>query len=248
MIVVPEQQSHSSKQILTTFEHGFFSCSIVLPVHNEAENLPHLFRSIDAFIIIHPSITFEVIVVDDGSDDESRSILDAIQLSCPLIVVSHATNQGYGAALRSGFSQAKSDWIFFMDSDLQFDINTLRSFFPYVHFYDAIIGYRERRADNFVRKANAKLWSLWTSHLFNISVTDINCAFKIFRSDILKGLELQSDSALINTEILAGLSKCKSDILELPVPHFPRTYGKQSGASLAVVKNALIESITFLFR
>ena len=220
--------------------HYISELAIIILAFNEENNLKDVIKKAKKYGI--------VIVVNDGSIDDSRIILETTQINCPLHIVNHSFNKGYGAALRSGFFHSSMEWIFFMDSDLQFDIQNLKSFWPYLQHYDAIIGYRNQRADNLVRRLNAKMWSLWTGLLFNISVTDINCAFKLFRSDTLKSLKLQSDSALINTEILAGLTKSNSDILEIPVPHFPRTFGTQSGASFPVVTNALRESIAFRFR
>ena len=124
-----------------------------------------------------------------------------------------------------------------MDSDLQFDINTLVDLFFLMCIFMMRLLDTERDVLIILFARQTPNYGLCGQVICSIFLLLISIArFKILRSDILKGLELQSDSALINTEILAGLSKCKSDILELPVPHFPRTYGKQSGASLAVVK------------
>ena len=107
-------------------------------------------------------------------------------------VVNHPVNQGYGAALTSGFNAATGDYIMFMDSDRQFDINDIHRLTPFVAEYDIVAGYRIKRNDPAHRLLNAKIFGLAVKLLFNLGLRDIDCAFKIMHADVLKGINLKS--------------------------------------------------------
>ena len=123
------------------------SLSVILPAHNEEEVIATTVHDvIDA--LSKWMLNYEVIVVDDGSQDHTGAILDTIAIAHPCLkVIHHPVNRGYGAALVSGFEAVTKDLVFFMDADGQFDIHDLERFFPLIEEYDAVLGYRVDRQD-----------------------------------------------------------------------------------------------------
>ena len=124
------------------------SLSVILPAYNEAQVIASTISTVHS-VLDGWKVNFEIIVVNDGSTDRTGAIVAALAARDPRIrLVTHAVNQGYGAALVSGFAVATKELTFFMDADGQFDIHDLRTFFPFIDTYDAVIGYRIDRQDS----------------------------------------------------------------------------------------------------
>src|SRR3954453_440843 len=133
--------------------------SIVLPCHHEAPH-PTAAVSMASEAGRRNALAHEVIVVDDGSRDRTLSIATALAASDPAVrVVVHPTNQGYGAALRSGIAAARQPWILLTDADLQLDLAELASFVPLATDHDVIVGYRVERHDPYGLIVAAALWN-----------------------------------------------------------------------------------------
>jgi glycosyltransferase involved in cell wall biosynthesis len=162
--------------------------------------------------------------------------------------IHHDGNRGYGAALTSGFEAASGDSIMFMDSDQQFDIADINALLPYVGHYDIVAGYRIQRRDPLYRRLYGKLFGLVVWTLFDVHLRDTDCAFKIFRADLLKNLELTTPGALINTEILARAKRRGVTIAQVGVHHYPRVAGASSGGSPRVVFRAMGETLRLWVR
>ncbi|MEO8288106.1 MAG: glycosyltransferase family 2 protein [Chloroflexota bacterium] len=222
--------------------------SLVLPAHNEEPNIRAVVE--EASRVLPAAFTdYEVIVVNDGSKDRTLEIAQALAAENSHVhIVNHSVNQGYGAAVTSGFNAATGDYIMFMDSDRQFDINDIHRLTPFVGEYDIVAGYRIKRNDPAHRLLNAKIFGFAVTLLFNLGVRDIDCAFKIMRADVLKGINLQSPGALINTEILSKARAQGATLTQVGVNHYPRLEGEQSGASLKVVIRAFFEIIRLWWR
>jgi glycosyltransferase involved in cell wall biosynthesis len=220
----------------------------VLPAHNEEPNIRAVVE--EAARVIPTAFTgYEIIVVNDGSKDNTLEIAQALSDEDPNVrVVNHPVNRGYGAALTSGFNAATGDFIMFMDSDRQFDINDIHLLTPFVDDYDIVAGYRIKRSDPTHRLINAAIFGMAVTLLFDINVRDIDCAFKIMRADVLKGINLESPGALINTEILAKARAQGRTLTQVGVNHYPRLEGEQSGASLKVVFRAFWELLRLWWR
>ena len=216
--------------------------SLVLPAFNEAENIVSVVRDFADTLTVLTS--FEVIVVNDGSSDNTKDVLD--QLSEPwLRVVNHSTNRGYGAALCSGFKAAQGKWTFFSDSDGQFAPDDFLNLWEKRLDADLVIGYRERRRDPLIRKCNAWLWARYVSLLCDVTVQDLNCAFKLMPTKELQSINLESVGAFINAEILYYFKESGAVWIEVPVRHYPRVLGSQTGAKPSVIIRALREGIGF---
>ncbi len=215
------------------------SLSVFFPAYNEEANLPHLLKQT---YDVMPQFTrqLEVIVVNDGSVDNTKSIVKKFQKEYPnLKLVSHPKNLGYGAALKSGFKAASYEWIFFTDADLQFDLKEFKNFLPFTKNYKAILGYRVNRAEGFHRALNARLLKMFVDALFRVHVKDIDCAFKLLKNEVVKSLKLESDGAFVSSEMLYKLKKNKVKFKQLPVSHYPRKYGSSTGANPLVILKAM---------
>ena len=219
------------------------SLTVFFPVFNEEENIPLL---IDSASKIIPQLAedYELIIIDDGSTDKSLNIAQELTRDKKQWrIIAHPKNLGYGEVLKTGIKAAKKEWLFFTDADLQFNLQELTDFLPYTNQYQAIIGYRVKRAEGFSRSINARLFKTYIDLLFRLHVKDIDCAFKLIKTDLLKNLTLNSGSAFTSSEILYRLKKKKIKFKELPVSHYPRRYGEATGANLKVIIKACYEAL-----
>ncbi len=249
----PQERRHSKinqtraevqeKRLLTRY-----SLSVILPAHNEeaaiAETVQTVVDTLTAWVQ-----DFEVIVVNDGSKDATRTIVEAIAASDSRVrLINHAINQGYGAALVSGFEAVTKDLVFFMDSDGQFDIHDLERFFPFVGEYDAVLGYRIDRQDTWMRKLNAWGWKLLVSVVLGLRVRDVDCAFKLYRADFFREHRLETRGAMINAEMLYKFTRAGYTYTQLGVRHLPRCGGRATGAKPAVIARAFRELFTYAWK
>jgi glycosyltransferase involved in cell wall biosynthesis len=217
--------------------------SVVLPAHNEEPNLIEAIREALAATEPH-SLRQEVIVVDDGSVDGTRSLVEAIALFEPRVrLVVHESNLGYGSAVGSGIAAARMEWVLLTDADLQFDLGQLSEFVPHTRGAELVVGYRAKRSDPFMRRVNARGWNALVNLLFRLPVRDVDCAFKLIRRDMLDGGRFVSTGATIDTELLATALRRGGRIVELPVTHRPRAAGEASGADLRVIARAFREIV-----
>ena len=217
------------------------SISVFFPCYNEQDNVERtVTRALS--VLEKLGLDYEVIIVDDGSKDVTAEIADGLARQNPRIkLVRHSTNLGYGAALQSGFRAASKRLVFYTDGDGQFDISELPSLIPLLRQYDIVSCFRLNRQDNLIRKINGFCWTKLVCLLFGLRLKDIDCAFKLYKREIFDNIQLSSAGALIDTEILARAVKKGFTIIQRPVHHFPRTAGKQTGASLKVIFRAFKE-------
>jgi len=217
--------------------------SYFFPAHNEEANLePLVAEALEAL----PGLadTFEVIVVDDGSRDGTAAIADRLAGEHPGVVraVHHPTNLGYGAALRSGFRASRFDLVAFTDGDRQFrvgDIGRLTARLAGRDRPDVVAGYRIRRADPPIRTIYARLYRLANRIFFGLTVRDVDCGCKVFRREALEAVRVESGGAFFSAELLIKLRAGGRLVVEVGVPHHPRTAGSPTGARPAVIGRAV---------
>ncbi len=217
------------------------SISVFFPCHNEAAAIEALIRkTIDVLEAI--STDYEIIIVDDGSTDDTAQIADRLAAEIPAVrVVHHETNLGYGAALQSGFRTAAKELVFYTDGDAQFDIAELAGLLPFMQQYDIVSCYRRKRREGLLRRFNAFCWGKLVSIVFGMKLRDVDCAFKLYKRRIFDDIEMKSTGALIDAEILARARKKGYTITQCPVSHYPRRAGRSSGANIAVIARAFAE-------
>lgn len=220
------------------------SLSVFFPVYNEEANLEILIKQA---IRIIPKLAsrYELIIINDGSTDDSLKIAKKLSSEFKQIkIFSHKNNQGYGETLKTGIKNSQFEWIFWTDSDLQFDLSELADFVKESTNHQAIIGYRIKRSEGFKRHLNTSLFKFYIDSLFRLHVKDIDCAFKLFKTAKLKELHLISGSAFTSAEILYRLKKKGVKLKEMPVNHYPRLYGQATGAKFKVIVKACYEALT----
>ena len=224
-----------------------YSLSVILPAHNEEEAIAGTVHEvIDALAAWSWIREYEVIVVNDGSQDSTGAIVETIAAANPSVrVIHHPANQGYGAALVSGFEAATKDLVFFMDSDGQFTIYDLEQFFPPMQEFDAVLGYRVKRQDTWMRKLNAWGWKILIGMVFGVYVRDVDCAFKLYPGKFFREHRLETRGAMINAEILYKFTRAGYTYTQIGVHHLPRRGGRATGAKLSVIGRAFRELVVF---
>jgi glycosyltransferase involved in cell wall biosynthesis len=225
--------------------HKVPALSIFFPFWNEEENIEAV---ISKAVPVAEKVAdkWEIIMVDDGSSDKTLEIAKRLAKNDPrLVVVTHNKNRGYGAALKTGLSTAKYDLIVFNDGDGQFDLLEVEKFFEKMGNVDMVIGYRKKRVDSPLRHLLMNMLKVWDLVLFGFKFKDIDCGFKLFKREALnKIMPLESEGAIITTEILARAKKAHLKIAQVEVNHYPRIYGNQSGGNPRVIIRAVRESLS----
>jgi glycosyltransferase involved in cell wall biosynthesis len=216
--------------------------SVVLPAYNEESVIAQTVgRCVEVLSVLAPD--YEIVVVDDGSRDRTGEIADELAAAHPRITVVHnRPNRGYGGALIAGFNAASKSLTFFMDADGQFDICDIEALLKLrEQGHRAVLGYRKHRRDPFMRHVNATGWNVLVSLLFGLHVHDVDCAFKLYDTNLVRVADVQAEGAMVNTEMLVKLSKLGIPFVEVPVRHYPRVHGSSTGSNLRVITRAFRE-------
>ena len=183
--------------------------SVFFPCYNEEGSISTTVNK--AIIVLNNlHIDWEVIIVNDGSTDKTAEVVDSLAKTNPKIrVIHHPKNLGYGEALKSGFYNAKYDFICYTDGDGQFNFEEVTKFIYKLETADLIIGYRIKRADPFYRILFAKGWTLSLLMLFGMKLKDVDCGFKMVKREVLEKIpKLESKrGAMINAELAIKAKK-----------------------------------------
>jgi glycosyltransferase involved in cell wall biosynthesis len=215
--------------------------TIVLPCLDEAENLPEAVRAAtDA--AERCAVEHEIIVVDDGSTDETVAVAGRLAAVDPRIrLVVHAENRGYGAALRSGIAAARLPWVLLIDADLQYDVGELADFLPPAATADLVVGWRIVPQGPVGSRAGSALWNRFVGLVLDVPVRDVDCAFRLVRRELLQRLQLRAGGALVGAELLVKSRAAGARMSETPVHHRARTAGRQTGAGPRLAARTLRE-------
>jgi glycosyltransferase involved in cell wall biosynthesis len=225
-----------------------YSISVVLPAYNEEPNIGSMVSEVVG-VMSGLSDDYEVLVVNDGSRDRTAAVVTELSQRYPQVrLIDHAVNKGYGAALYTGFTNARKDLIFFTDSDKQFNVAEITRLLPLLDQADLVVGYRAPRRDPFKRRLFGKGWSLVVTMLFGYTARDIDCAFKLFRREIMDNINIESRGATFSAEFLVRAKRKGYRIREVAVTHLPRRAGSQTGARLYVILRAFRELFQFRVR
>ena len=208
---------------------GKIDISVVMPAFNEEANIEKTVRACAA-ALSNAGVSAEIVVVNDGSRDRTLDVLMSLEKDVSYLnVVNHPKNLGYGAALKTAIAASKGESVVTIDSDGQFDIGELPVFFKHWRDgADVVCGYRKKKNDTFFRVfANRGLNSL-ISVLFKVRFNDINCAFRLYRGDSLRSINIESSGYQAPSEIMIKLSRLGCAVKEVGVSHLPREGGQSA--------------------
>ena len=185
---------------------------------------------------------YEVIVINDGSTDDSARILDEMaQHYRRLRVIHHRQPSGYGSVLRAGFAAATKDWVFYTDGDAQYDVRELALLRDAMTDGVAMInGYKIKRHDPFHRVVIGLAYQYAIKVAFGLVIRDVDCDFRLMRRSVLERLTLESTTGTITIELAKKMQDTGLPIVEVPVHHWYRQYGHSQFFNLARVTSTLL--------
>jgi glycosyltransferase involved in cell wall biosynthesis len=206
----------------------FPSLSVFFPAYNDAPSLPGLLQK--TFATLAPAVAdYEVIVVNDGSQDRTALVLQDLQMlyGPRLRVVTHPENRGYGGALRSGFAAARKEFVFYTDGDSQYDVTELPLLLERMAPGTGLVnGYKLERHDPAHRVWIGNLYNFCARLLFRIRIRDIDCDYRLIRRALLEKIQLTSTSGTICVELVRKLELSGCRVEEVGVHHYERLYGR----------------------
>jgi glycosyltransferase involved in cell wall biosynthesis len=203
------------------------SLSVFFPAYNDSGTIASLvIRALQTAAELTPN--HEVIVVNDGSTDSTAQILNALTLVYPALrIVTHPVNRGYGGALRSGFSAASKEIIFYTDGDAQYDPGEMELLWQQMRpGVDLVNGYKISRSDPWHRILIGRLYHYIVKTLFGLTVRDVDCDFRMMRRTIFDRVRLEKNSGVICLEMMKKIQDAGFSIVEVPVHHYHRAYGR----------------------
>jgi glycosyltransferase involved in cell wall biosynthesis len=201
--------------------------SAMFPCYNDAETIGGLVD--DVHRVLEPLVDeVEVIVVNDGSADGSREVLEGLAANRPwLRVIHHRANRGYGGALITGFEAARFDWIFYTDGDAQYDASEAALLIPLAtDDVDIVQGYKLSRGDPIHRRVIGRIYHHVVKRLFSLPSRDTDCDFRLFRKRLIVDRPLVSTSGVICVEMMRSFRDQGARFVETPVHHFARPSGR----------------------
>jgi glycosyltransferase involved in cell wall biosynthesis len=187
-------------------------------------------------------VAAEIVVVDDGSTDDSRERLRELASREPrLRVVEHTTNRGYGAAVRSAFGAARGEWVFYTDGDGQYDPSELALLAARADDdVDVVQGYKRERSDPLMRRVVGEVYRVVVGATFALRIRDIDCDFRLIRRSCLEQLDLKRSSGAICVELVRKLQDGGARFREVEVSHYERRAGESQFFTPRKVGRALV--------
>ncbi|HEX3702227.1 MAG TPA: glycosyltransferase family 2 protein [Vicinamibacterales bacterium] len=201
--------------------------TVFFPAYNDGGTIASMvIGAVKAASALTPD--YEVIVVNDGSTDGTAEIADELAQTYPRVrVIHHPRNRGYGGALQTGFRSATKELIFYTDGDAQYDPSELATLWAGMTTdADLVNGYKISRSDPMHRIIIGRLYHHIVSRLFGLKVRDVDCDFRLMRRTIFEQINLEKTSGVICLEMMKKITDARFRIVEVPVHHYHRAFGK----------------------
>ena len=191
-------------------------------------------------------LDFEILIINDGSKDDTLQVAQALSKEIPGITIHHhPANLGFGSTIKEVFVLPTSEWVLFLPGDNQFPASNIPLFLNHRTEADFVLGYRSDRKDTLRRKFYSRLYNWVISYTGGVNVHDVN-SICLLRRDLLNGVDLRSVSAFIHAEVYIKLARKGTRILELRVEHQEREFGFGAGGNIKVIWATIKELILFL--
>lgn len=230
--------------------HYLSSLSVFFPAYNDAPSLPELVgRSFD--VLTQHFDDFEVIVVNDGSQDDTGKVLADLARSygTRMRVITHTENRGYGGALKTGFESATKEYVFYTDGDGQYDVRELPKLWAMMKPGVGLVnGYKLERNDPWHRIFIGKTYNNFSRLIFGIKIRDIDCDFRLMRRDLVQQIQLRSTSGTICVELVKKIELTGCGVAEVGVHHYPRLHGKSQFFRLKSLATTFMQLIRLWIR
>ena len=222
--------------------------SVVVPMYNEEENAENAVRSL---MSVMPSIAsdFEILIIESGSTDRTAEIADLLAREHHAVRVIHQINrEGLGSAIRLGFANASKEIILYIDGDEPFEIASLSGAVPLLDDYDAVIGFRVGKRENFKRALFSWVYNTLVQLVFRLNVHDVNFSMKMFHREILKKLDLRANGVFYDAELVAEFRRNGVTIGQTGFEYTPRKAGHSTLDRPSIVINTLYEMARYILR
>ena len=222
--------------------------SIFFPAYNDSGTIASMvIRAVHAAEALTPD--YEIIVVNDGSADATAEVADELARTYPHVrVVHHPKNRGYGGALQTGFRSATKDLIFYTDGDAQYDPSEMAVLWPKMtDGVDLVNGYKISRSDPLHRIVIGRVYHHIVSLMFGLTVRDVDCDFRLMRRAIFDRIQLRKTSGVICLEMMKNIQDAGFRIVEVPVHHYHRAFGKSQFFNLRRIAKTAIDVLRLWF-
>jgi glycosyltransferase involved in cell wall biosynthesis len=225
------------------------SVTAFFPAYNDAGTIPTMImRALRTL----PQVTddFEVVVINDGSQDDTAQVLDEMARLYDRVRVIHRTQpSGYGGVLRAGFAAATKDWIFYTDGDAQYDARELTLLAQAMRDgVDMVNGYKIKRHDPFHRVVIGLAYQYFVKFLFGLTIRDVDCDFRLMRRAIFDRVRLESNTGTVTFEMVKKIQDAGYGIVEVPVHHWYRQYGQSQFFNFPRVARTLAALVDWWWR
>ena len=220
--------------------------SVFFPAYYDEKNIDKVVHKAVEVLESLQLKDYEITIIEDGSPDKTDEVADMMAKQYPKVkVIHHEKNMGYGATLWEGFSTARFEYVFYTDGDNQFDLEELKKFVSLIPYSDMVVGYRKKKQYSTYRKLTSFVYNLVLRFAFDIDYIDIDCAFKIIKTDLFRKIKVNTKDAFIDAEIMIKANMMGYTTTELGVKHLPRVDGVSTAARPSIIFRTIKEIIQF---
>jgi len=219
-----------------------YSVAVIIPAYNDARTIEEVISEAHSTL---GSVTskFQILTLNDGSVDDTAQALERLSKKYNnLKIIHHPKNMGFGRTLRTLFANTDCDVNFMIPGDGQVRAPEILKMWPYLEEYDFILGKRKIRKDNIKRRFSSFVYNLLVSMICSRRITDVNSTV-LYKTRVLDGVKLESESALIHAELLIKVVKKGYKVTEIFVQHRPRDSGKAGGGKISTITSTAKELI-----